>query len=132
MREILFRGKRIDNGEWEYGDLIKIGSRYFITHKCSYQDGCLSFGKYFEIDSNTVGQYTGRYDKNGVMIFEGDIVKWIDNQTKGRNIKGVVTIYDISWCVKNIFNGDYENLSRGNDTLEVISNIYEDLELLEV
>jgi uncharacterized phage protein (TIGR01671 family) len=80
MREILFRGKRVDNGEWVYGDLIhyddmsyKNGSkRVFIVEKdCRLWD-ILEDGD--EVDPATVGQFTGDRTRCGTQIFEGDIL----------------------------------------------------------
>ena len=70
MREILCRGKRLDNGVWEYGDLIENQGRFFIYHATSEttiednDDGRIVVAA-VEIDPDTVAQYTGMKDNNG-------------------------------------------------------------------
>ena len=141
MREILFRGKRTDNGEWVYGYYTK--ARYYLNEKEMHvifaPDGeafprC-EFSEYEEVDPETVCQFTGLCDKNGRKIFEGDIVVFADFFTYEIH-RGVVYWCDFAfWFDCTETEGDegmYSLAYISANIIEVIGNIYDNPELLEV
>lgn len=88
MREILFRGKRFDNGEWVFGSFV---SPNMITAPMGEE----IYGSDI-VDPETVGQFTGMCDKNGNKIFEGDIVKLYDE------FLDVVEFRDGGFCLRDM------------------------------
>lgn len=138
MREILFRGKRKDNGEWVYGwyscitkgahcDPIK--NACYITTFSKLDNGEIILTKMFEVNAETIGQYTGRVDCNNVKIFEGDIVLY--NEETGTIFfdDGAFAVDFGIWSVRiwSVLICDvYDN------DLEVIGNIHDNPELMEV
>lgn len=122
----MFRGKRIDNGEWIQGDLVQFpvhGIVRIVEQEPSYKDA--------EVDLDTVGQYTGLTDKNGNEIFEGDIVKF-PHGTKSMNGKIEYIeedcIYYLTYKTGRVPFGVFFN----GFELEIIGNIHDNPELLEV
>lgn len=118
MREILYRGKRVDTGEWVDGFylVLPMGEIVILSNK-----------GYTKVTPETVGQYTGFKDKNEKKIFEGDIV------VDGRGHYGKVFFekgcFLIEWTIKDYIKGKSVDDSFG--CAEVVSNIYDHPELLE-
>lgn len=119
MREIIFRGKRVDNGEWVFGFLFKNHCRAWIL----LPDEFVAMGfEWIEVIPETVGQYTGLKDKNGKMIFEGDLVH---------------NPNDANFCYEIVWHNEGAGFSLGRDASlylkqycfhefwEIIGNIHE-------
>ena len=145
MREILFRGKRTDNGEWVEGDLLHYESGEMAI--------CKGFSKYgyeateiigrYKVLPETVGQYTGLTDNNNRKIFEGDIVKCTDT-INYFEFNAVVEFGnpngEYNWCYQLKFiSGEESNfdilcwvdMEETGAYIEVIGNIHDKLELLK-
>lgn len=127
MKKILFRGKRVDNGEWIISSDIQ-------QYDCGrvYLWSC---GRWVEVDPKTVGQYTGLTDKNGREIFEGDICR----ASRGKDIEvgeivykdkcGIwLIVYDSIYC--NALH-DFATSDDYNVWIKVIGDIHDTPELLE-
>ena len=120
MREILFRGKDIKSN-WHIGLLAHIGNAWYISNSAGMATA-------FEVIPATIEQYTGLTDKNGIKIFEGDIVS-ISGELEG--------IYVCVWEEHNFeYEFDNKTMSFGlacvhSDDIKVIGNIYDDVEPLK-
>ena len=131
MREILFRGKRLDNGEWVDGYL-------YITHNGEheisiYNDEVNIERWTHEVDHSTVGQYTGLKDKNGKMIWEGDVIEWDYTCNKGKPHQVRYDVGSACFVASREHNGNIIDTVFYNDGqhAEVISNVHDNPELLE-
>ena len=129
MREILFRGKRTDNGEWVYGDLIQNVDCLKIREQ---EKSIKKIAKSYEIDPKTVGQFTGLLDKNGKKIFEGDIVLglFLFDMSINAVVKFRDGAFGLEWRRGEIIEFNAFT-SLCNITYEIIGNRYDNPELLE-
>lgn len=134
MREILFRGKRVDNGEWVDGYLAETDCINSVVI-----DNSVGFKTYdeYQIHPESVGQFTGLLDKNGRKIFEGDVYE-VDFE------KYVITFYEGAFCAGRILKDKYQSAPlnwepRGttgltvdgfSNFIEIIGNIHDNPELI--
>lgn len=127
-REILFRGKRADNGEWIYGYLI--GNNVIVGEVVDFDEDYFNTEFWYKVDPETVGQFTGLTDKNGTKIFDGDIVRFYDDSEDELTNGVVVFNADFcSFCVS--MKGHEDVMLMSHWQYEVIVNIYDNLELLK-
>lgn len=135
MREILFRGKRKDNGEWIEGDFLQDKDLekcyieyfdYYSSENGPQRDYCQD-----EVVADTVGQYTGLTDKTGKKIFEGDIVK--SGYIFGKVV--YATAQDgyegMAGFMVDDVNDGLQNYDGFWHRVEVVGNIHDNPELLE-
>ena len=127
MREILFRAKRIDNGEWVDGYPVKYPSgKVVIFKECGEPPDILLR---CEINPETLCQYTGLKDKNGNRIWENDIVRIKNSMDEGI---GNIEFYGGMWYVDGEPSNSLHDIVEYDDgELEVIGNIFDTPELLK-
>lgn len=134
-REIKFRGKRVDNGEWVTGDLIhgqgsKYGRMYILPQSHIYPKGCNELDGW-DVIPETVGQYTGLKDKNRVEIFEGDLLgREIDDI---KHVTYEIIYNDCGLVAKSLIPGSpfFFPIDKVIDRYPVLGNIHDNLELVK-
>lgn len=142
MREIIFRGKRIDNGEWVEGHYHY--SNWYLPPSMKIVDTTyhilpVGHGDSHKVSPETVGQFTGKTDKNGKKVFEHDILQiftvWADGTVEKAGV-GVIQWWEHDQCYvlatkEGYHIDDFGNLGRP-EYYEVIGNIHDNRDLLEV
>lgn len=126
MREIIFRGKAVESCEWVYGDLSfhKEGTTFIRSWEGTEDN--LHY-RSSRVEENTVGQFTGLYDKDGARIYEGDIV--VAELWPGVHFLGVV-VWREKDCAFSVRLS--ENNSTGVSTgYRVVGNIHDNPDMLE-
>lgn len=134
-RDIKFRGKRFDNGEWAYGNLIIDDSG-----NCEIVDYENNHEIRYDVRGETIGQFTGMKDRKGKEIYEGDIINWLSFTFGGQGFveEGHVEWRQVEGCyvvVNRIKTKDgresIQLLIRCTRDLKVVGNIYDNHELLK-
>lgn len=135
MREILFRGKRVDNGEWVEGYLFRFGTdtdfeETYILGELDHRETIYDIWKCAEkVDPDTIGQFTGLLDKNGKKIFEGDIIDLPHWYVAYAGDLRESTGMNAGWYVQRDGFESWTELECTEDN-EVIGNIHDNPELL--
>ena len=125
----LYRGKRLDNGQFIEGSLI--GEDVIVGKIVDFEEDYFTTEFWYKVDPETVGQFTGMTDKNGTKIFEGDIVRHIDTTCHVVEVVNSEVYFDTEILE---FGFRYSNElfhCQFNNELEVIGNIHDNKELLK-
>ena len=122
MREILFRAKRIDNGEWVEGLPQKIWGDWHIINSDDENTA-------YPIDPETLCQFTGLMDKNGKQIWENDIIKHEISDTIGA-VKWWEEDY-VGWCVDDVMIDEQQFTGEMWSECKVVGNFFDDKDLLD-
>ena len=128
-REILFKAKRIDNGEWVEGWLFLTKDNTYIAYTSQFDDDLFLSPQniFIAVDIETICQYTGLTDKNGNKIWENDVVK----DTNIHLLGSVEYDEEHGMYVINEVNDGYQNFQEFWSCTEVIGNIFDNPELLK-
>lgn len=137
MREIKFRGYAIPimlGNQWQYGfgfEKLELSEKYAL--KLGRDNDLFLYTERgtIEVHEKSVGQYTGLKDKNGVEIYEGDIVEMKSMIPGTFDFFGFVHFLEGSYCIVNVKKEKAINLFSESSLIEVIGNIYEHKHLLE-
>ena len=122
MREIKFRGKSIESGEWVYGDLRTTGDEITINNLHKHSTSGLHINMSIPVDPDTVGQFIGLHGKSGEDIYEGDIVR--SASTRLFEVRYELGAYRGK-------HGDSKIVLEDDSYYEVIGNIFDTPELLQ-
>jgi len=123
QREILFRGKRVDTGEWVEGSLI--GNDVIVGKIVEFEEDYFCTEFWYKVDPETVGQFTGMTDKKGKKLFEGDVYSMGE-----KNILYVVIFDKSQFIGKQVGNRSLAGLEYWKSDIEIIGNIHDTPELL--
>ena len=128
MREIKFRGNRVNNGKWVYGLPLYsvVGAKVIIDTIQSYEDL-----RYYKVIPETVGQFTGLHDKNGKEIYEGDICIVSLSYFKIKNEKATVIFHNGAFQFQYGCEKFFSKPHDAWDEVDVIGNVYTNPELLK-
>lgn len=135
MREILFTGKRVDNGEWVEGFYVFVPEHYKPEMSRKSYIVSINNGFFFEVIPETVRQYIGMTDKNGKKIFEGSIIETrVFGAMATDKHKKYLVVFDNGTYFAQWSIGERKFSAYMNETWErnVVGNIHDNPELLEV
>ena len=144
IREILFRGKSVESGEWVYGGLVVDNGRAHIVRQITQHIKRDDYECYaINVEPETIGQFTGLIDKNGKKIFEGDILNFADT-SQPHNAVVEFNTEDVAscGCCYSAFEGsgfvgkvlpgskyDYSCFSDDFKESEIVGNIFDNPDL---